>query len=152
MEDALAGVKAYLTASLEAQLAAIEATRSVTIPRWKIMETHEVTDRQYPMIEITPQRVSYEYGDVDAPLTEEVARYEVAVVISQVGSDPENVQEDLLRYVEAVVALTFADDTYGSRFTWVKVDEADFSEMVENQETGQMLQLVGVQLQIKQVA
>jgi hypothetical protein len=149
MEDALAGVKAYYQAELGDALSAIETARSVTIPRQKLMETAPIDDRQYPMIEILPQRQTYEYGSPEAPLTEEIADFSLLVAISHAGNLKSAVQAVLMRYVEAIVAITFDDDTYGNRFLWVKVAEAEYSDVTEPQESGHAEQRVAITLAVR---
>lgn len=145
MEDVLAGVKAYYEAVLAAELAAIGTERGVTVPAWKVLTTSENLDRQYPAIEILPMRINYVYE------TEPHETHQVAVIVSQAGSETAAVQADLMRYVEAIRRVTHEDDTYGNRFAWVEIDEVDFTEMMESQESGQLLQLVGIQLSVQVV-
>lgn len=145
MEDVLAGVKSYFESVLTAELAAVGSERGVTVPEWKIIATSENRDRQYPAIEILPMRINYVYE------TEPNETHRIAVIVSQAGSETASVQADLLRYVEAIRRVTHRDDTFGGRFEWVEIDEVDFTEMMESQESGQLLQLVGIQLSVQVV-
>lgn len=145
MEDVLDGVKAYLASALGAELAAVGTERGVTVPAWKILTTSENRDRQYPAIEILPMRINYVYE------TEPNETHHIAVIVSQAGSETATVQNDLLRYVEAIRRVAHKDDTFGNRFAWVEIDEVDFTEMMESQESGQLLQLVGIQLSVQVV-
>ena len=98
MENALDGVKSYLTANLETALSTIEAARSVTIPRWKDLDTGFVKSLQYPQISIVPATTAFVYGEVDEflnPWNDHL----VAVLIAQSGGVQKSVQYDLVRYV-----------------------------------------------------
>jgi hypothetical protein len=59
------------------------------------------------------------------------------------------VQEDLLRYAEAIRRITIDDESYGNRFNWVRLISADFSGLPEAQESGKLLQKLAVELRVR---
>ena len=149
MEDTLAGVKAYFEEKLAAELAAIGTERSVTVPAWKVMDTCEIKDPQYPAVEIQPRFIDYDYGAEGEPFLEPAEYHRILVQVSQAGSERKAVQEDLLRYAEAVRRITTDDESYGSRFNWVRLVSADFSGLPEAQEAGRLLQRLLVELRVR---
>jgi hypothetical protein len=62
--------------------------------------------------------------------------------ITHVASSISEVENTLLRYSEAINRLQEADDTFGDEFNRVQLGDEDYSPMIENQETRQLLQQV----------
>ena len=150
MEDALDGVKAYFDASLETALTAIETARSVTIPRIVGgIATRTDLSYQFPKMSLLPRGVNHEYGDTDAPLKDFWSLYDIDIVITHTGSDYDTVQDALCRYYEAIVNMTIASWTYGGRFDQVILGDLDFSEMLEAQEDGRLLQSLFLSLEVR---
>jgi hypothetical protein len=149
MEDTLAGIKAYFESDLSAELTAIGTERGVTVPQWKLMDTARIKDRQYPKIELIPRTIEYEYGDEDEPFLEPLEYQNAAAVISQVGSEYKDVQNDLLRYVEGIRRITNKDVSYGDRFNWVRMAGMNMTEMPEAQKDGKLLQRVTVEFKVR---
>lgn len=151
MEDVLAGIKAYFESDLEAMLGIIETERGATIPLWKNLETARIKDRQYPAIEIVPATgaIEYEYGEEDGPFIQPTEYHSVNATVSQVGSEYEEVQNDLLRYVEGIRRITIDDDTYGDRFLWVRLNGVNMDEIPSAQKSGKLLQKVVVTFRVK---
>ena len=149
MEDTLAGIKAYFESDLPAELALIGTERSVTVPMWKNLDTARIKDRQYPAIEIIPRTIEYEYGEEDGPFIQPIEYHSAAAIISQVGSEYKDVQNDLLRYVEGIRRITINDDTYGNLFNWVRLNGMNMSEISEAQKGGKLLQQVIGELRVR---
>jgi hypothetical protein len=149
MEDTLAGIKTYFGQKLAAELAAIGTERGVTVPAWKVMETYEIKDPQYPAIEIQPRVIDYDYAGEEGPFLEPAEQHRASVMISQAGSERKAVQEDLLRYAEAIRRITIDDESYGNRFNWVRLVSADFSGLPEAQQSGKILQKLAVELRVR---
>lgn len=149
MEDTLAGIKTYFESDLPAELTAIGTERSVTVPQWKLIDTARIKDRRYPAIEIIPRTIEYDYGEEDGPFIEPIEYHNAAVIISQVGSEYKDVQNDLLRYVEGIRRITIDDDTYGNLFNWARLNGMNMSEISEAQKSGKLLQQVTVELRIR---
>ena len=131
MEDALEGAKAYYLedGNLEDALAAIELARSVTIPRWKDLDTGFVLTKQFPNISIVPATTAHSYGDNDDFL-DPWFDHAVAVLISHAGSVKKDVQYDCIRYVEAISNLSIGTRTkyqYNDRFDTVQLDDVTYS-------------------------
>ena len=149
MEDTLAGIKAYFESDLSAELTAIGTERGVTVPQWKLLDTARIKDPQYPKIELIPRIIEYEYGDEDEPFYEPLEYHNAAAVITQVGSEYKDVQNDLLRYVEGIRRITNEDVSYGERFNWVRMAGMNMAEMPEAQEDGKLLQRVTVEFKVR---
>jgi len=149
MEDTLAGIRLYFLEKLAAELAAIAAERGVTVPAWKTMDTCEVKDPQYPAVEIQPRAIEYDYAGEGEPFLEPAELHRVLIAVGQAGSERKAVQEDLLRYAEAVRRITVDDESYGGRFNWVRLVGADFSGLPEAQEAGKLLQRAVVELRVR---
>ena len=129
MEDALDGVLSYYVANLSDALATIEAARSVTIPRWKDIDTTIVKSKQYPNISIVPATTAFEYGELDNFMTP-WNDHNVGVVLAHSGSDQKEVQLVLMRYVEAIETLSVGSRDnyqYGGLFETVQLDEVAYS-------------------------
>ena len=151
MEDTLSGIKAYFESELQTELAAIGTERGVTVPPWKNLDTARIKDRQYPAIEIIPRTIDYEYGEEDGPFIQPIEYHNAAAIVSQVGSEYKDVQNDLLRYVEGIRRITIDDDTYGNRFNWVRLAAMNLGEISEAQRGGKLLQQVTVELRIRMI-
>ncbi|HUW34109.1 MAG TPA: hypothetical protein VM223_21080 [Planctomycetota bacterium] len=149
MEDTLAAVKTYFEAELDTMLATIGTERGASVPTVASIDTARLKDRQYPAIELLPGTIEYSYADEDAPFLQPIELHPVTVRVSQVGSEYKSVQEDLLRYVEAIRRITIADDTYDDAFNWVRLVNANFAAAVDAQERGKLLQWVDVGLQAR---
>lgn len=129
MEDAIDGVKSYLTSNLESAIAAIETARSVTIPRWKELDTGFVLSKQYPNISIVPSETSYEYGEQDEFLNP-WKDHTVSIQIAHAGTVLKTVQYVLIRYVEAIVTLSTGTKSkyqYGGLFEVVQLSDVEYS-------------------------
>ncbi len=150
MEDTLAGVDAYLTAKMQAEIDLIETERAVTIPDLATIETTRNKDRQYPYLEVRAGPVKFIYGDDTAPLCEDpVEVHEPTVAIRHAGSELAAVQLVLCRYLEALRRVSLKDNTYGARFNWARLEEADFAKVADAQERGKLLQELQVKLRVE---
>lgn len=150
MEDVLDGIKAYFDAGLAAALTAIETARSVTIPDLAGAIAVRINrSRQYPQMTLVPSGTRHEYAYDEGPLEDHWTYHDVDVVVSHTGSDPETVQDALLRYGEAIVDLVHADWTFGARFNRVRLGDTDFSVMVENQQDGVLIQTLYQALEVR---
>ena len=153
IEDMLDGIKTYFDSNLTSALAAIETARSVTIPRWKAMDTAEIRSRQLPSIEILPDSQVAEHGDDESPLESDYwLYYAITVWVTYAGSDAKAVQYALMRYQEAIEDLIIADSTLGNLANRVRATGADFSPAVEAQKDGSILQVLTQDLEIRDLA
>ena len=151
MEDALDGVKSYLTSNLEAALVVIEAARSVTIPRWIDIQTYLVQSRQLPMIIIMPAASEPDYLEEDAPSDVAWYTHEIALITMIAGSSPKEVMFDLIRYQEAYVALINTDNTFGSLFNRIRLGASDFDEVRDAQEEKKLIQVLFQLIEVREV-
>ncbi len=149
MEDALDGVKAYFDANLEAMLTTIASERSVTIPKWKSMDTAEIRSRQYLSIEILPDTTVPDYSDDESPLEEPWDYHNINVLITYAGNDAKDVQYTLLRYREAIKRLINGDGTFGDLFNRVRIGATDYSPMVEAQDNKKLVQIMFQDLEVR---
>jgi len=148
MEDTLAGIKAFFEAQLGAELVAIGTERGVTVPAWKLLDTAELHDRQYPAIEILARTIEYDYGaSENEPFLQPSELHGVSVVVRQAGSESKDVQNDLLRYAEGIRRVTNDDETYGDRFNWVRLVSMNFSAM--RSERKLVLQTMSTDLRVR---
>lgn len=136
MEDALDGTVAYIAAGLEATLAAVEIARSVTVPRWgtrlSVSGTGQEYSGQYPQIIVAPAGTEPSYVDEGQSWADEHWNYHlVDILTTQMGSDWEQVERDLLRYDEAYQVLVSADYTFGDRFNRVRLGSMDPAGILE---------------------
>ena len=110
MEDAKAAVKTYLDANLNTQLSTIETARNVTIPRPYEIVTSFAKTKQYPNISIVPATTAFEYGEVDEFLNP-WNDHAIGIMIAHAGGAQANVQDTLIRYVEAIETLVTGSRT-----------------------------------------
>jgi len=131
------GVKAYILANLETYLAAVESARSVTIPRWDYLDVGYDKAPHKTSIEILPIRGTREYGNREGgPLLESFSDHDIAVIIKNIGGDPNETMWAVLRYDEAIQDMILADDTCGSRFVWALLEEVETGDMMQASEAG----------------
>ena len=152
MEDALDGVKTYLSDNLETALTTIETARSVTVPRWKEIDSCFVLSKQYPNISIVPATTAYEYGELDAYLYP-WNDHAVSIQIAQSGTVLKTVQYDLIRYVEAIVSLVTGTKTKyqcGGLFEVVQLEEVEYS-IVEAHEDKSFVQVTDITLLVREL-
>ncbi len=151
MEDALDGVKSYLTSTLEAALVVIEAARSVTIPRWRELETYLVQSMQLPSIIIMPNGSVPEYLEEDAPSDVAWYSHDIVLITANSGSESKDVMYDLIRYQEAYRAIIKTDNTFGGLFNRVRLGDSDFDEIREAQEGKRLIQVLFQQIEVREV-
>jgi hypothetical protein len=150
MEDTLSGIDAYLTATLQAEIDAIEIERAVVIPDLVTVETTRNKDRGYPYLEVRPGKITYEYGSETEPLASDpVEIHEATVAIRHTGSEVEAVQLVLCRYLEALRRASLDDNTYGGRFNWARIEEADFARVTDAQDRGKLVQELRARLRVE---
>ncbi|MHA1882466.1 MAG: hypothetical protein ACTSUO_05420 [Candidatus Thorarchaeota archaeon] len=149
MEDALLAVKAYLKSKLDDMLSTIASERSDDVPAIGYLTIGESRVAKYPRIEVLPDNTRPDYGFDDVPLTEPWFFHSIAVMVSHTAGKVAVVQNTLLRYVEGIHRITYADSTFGDAFVWVRLSGEDYTPMVENQETKKMIQAVVIQLECK---
>lgn len=152
MEDALDGVKSYLTDNLETALTTIETARSVTVPRWKEIDTCFVLSKQYPNISIVPATTAFEYGEMDEFLNPWLD-HAVSIQIAQAGTVLKDVQYDLVRYVEAIVGLVTGTKTKyqcGGLFEVVQLSEVEYS-IIEAREDKSFVQITDITLLVREL-
>jgi len=150
VEDVLDGIKAYFDAGLAAAITAIETARTVTIPDLAgAIRVRIDRSRQYPMMTLIPAGATHDYGDDDTPMQDHWTFFSVDIAVSHVGSEPETVQDVLIRYYEAIVDLVHADWTFGARFDRVRLGDTDFSIMTEQQQDGVLIQTLYQTLEIR---
>jgi len=152
MEDALDGVEAYFDANLDTKLSTIETSRSCVVERWKVMDTAPTLGNQFPIIEILPDATVPNYLGEDAPELVAWKEHIIHVLVSMAGSVPKDVQYALLRYAEAIDALTDDDATYGDRFNRVLISNIDYSLMAEAAEENiTFVQVLDVTLSVREI-
>lgn len=151
MEDALDGVKSYLTSNLATALATIEAARTVTIPRWKELDTYWVQSRQLPAIIIMPAGSEPDYLEEDSPSDKAWYTHNIALITMISGSKPKEVMYALMRYQEAYVALINTDNTFGSLFNRIRLGASDFDEIREAQEEKRLIQVLYQLIEVREV-
>ncbi len=153
MRDALAGTKAYLEASLEAQLAAVETARSLasgSIPRWKFLDTEVNRGKQYPALEILPRTTARAYGESESPYSEEHWNlHGVGVFVTATGTDHGEVLATLQYYAEALERCVGADLTFGSRFNRVRLGDDDYLAALSAQRDGLIKQTAEIPLSVR---
>lgn len=132
MEDILNNVEAQITSNLETQLAAIESSRSVTIPRWKTLKTFYSRARQYPKIEIVPGDEDITYIDENAPLAEGVEIFDISIFITYAGTDDAEIGLVLQRYIEAMKAIFNAEqgNTLSGIVDWIYKTDVEWAPFV----------------------
>jgi len=151
MEDVLDGIKAYFETNLDTELSSIESTRECEIERWKVIDTAPTLGNQTPIIEILPDATVPSYLNEDAPNLEGWEEHFIHVLVSMSGTVPKDVQYGLLRYAEAIIAITDDDFTYGDRFNRVLIANIDYSLMIEAAtENTSFLQVLDITLAVRE--
>jgi len=151
MEDALDGVKSYFTSNLEAALVVIEAARTCTITRWKVLDTHMVQSRQLPAIVLMPAGSVPDYLDDDGPSDDAWYEHNIMIITASYGSNPKNVMYELMRYQEAYQALIATDNTFGSLFNRIRLGASDFDEIREAQDEKRLIQILYQAIEVREV-
>ena len=149
MEDALDAVYDYFNSNLDAKIDAIEIARSVTIPAIGHIKARESRKQLFPRIEIIADRTVNNYGNESMPLTDPWKYHSITIFVSHKDADTENLTNVLMRYVEAIEDVTQDDDTYDSKFVWVRLGDADYGPMLEDQQDRKVLQGVTVELECR---
>lgn len=150
MEDTLDGFKAFLAAGLETKLLAIEAARSVTIPRCLSadIDTGFVESGQVPNISIVPADTVPDYAEGDV-LVEPWWDDNVSVLIEHAGTPQKTVQYVLLRYAEALTGMIIADYTCGSRVELCQVEGISYS-LIDARDERAIRQVTDLRLLIRE--
>ena len=152
MEDYLQAIEDALTADLETQLLAVEARRSVEIPRWKVLTQFYSMARQYVKIEIIPGDETIDTGEDDAPIVELIRFMDASIFVSQVGPVDSKVCLTLARYVEAIDNI-FEEvplhNTLSGLVDWVHMVEVEWAEFAVVLEDRTLEFSVRIELQAK---
>lgn len=151
MEDALYGVKSYLESNLEAALVVIEVARTVTITRWKELETYWTQSRLLPAIIIMPDGSVPDYLEEDGPSDNAWYSHDLVLITASTGSSPKDVMYELIRYQEAYRAIIKTDNTFGGLFNRVRLGDSDFDEIREAQEGKRLIQVLYQQIEVREV-
>jgi hypothetical protein len=152
MEDTLNGMYSYINTNLEAGLVAIETARSVTIPRWKKLQTGFVLTKQYPNISIVPVATAFEYGEQDEFLNPWYD-HTISIIIQHSGGEQKTIQTDLVRYVEALTELFVGSkNNYqaGGLFEVVQLSEVNYS-LIEAHEDRSIIQATDMEILVREV-
>lgn len=153
--DTLDDFKAYFITdgALETALTAVEAAKSIQVPRPAETLTHETRTPKMLQVLILPGPTEYVANDDgDSPLLEYIALRNVHVQVSYAGADPEAVLQALKAYENALYRAVKADHTFGSRFDIVLIRESDFSDAIEAQREGTIVQALLVEFTAKEYA
>lgn len=127
-EDVIDALYSQLNGNLETQIAAIEAARSATITRWKVLAKYSDFSRAVPKIEIVPGAVEIGRGDDDAPIVESITYTTADIFVTAAGTKPEDNGPLLSRYAEAIVAVIDADSTLGGAVDWAYVTDVEWAD------------------------
>ncbi len=152
MEDFLQAIDTAITADLETQLLAVEASRTVTVPRWKVLGQFYNLSRQYPKIEIVPGSEEIDTGDDDSPIVETIRFMEASIFISQVGADAGVVGLVLARYIEAIDNIFDSDplhNTLSGLVDWVHIVSVEWANFAVQLEDRTLEFSVRIELQAK---
>jgi hypothetical protein len=142
MKKALDGVLAHLNNNLDSTLTTIEGEESITIPRWKEMALYESKTRQYPLIEIVPDRSVSSYSSEESPFEVGWDSHIIDIFVNMVGILESDVSDNLLWYREAFYRIVKADSRFGDRFNRVRMGESDYSPMMKMDKTNMILQIL----------
>ena len=151
MEDALDGVKSYLTSNLEAALVVIESARSCTVTRWKVLDIYVTQSRQIPAILILPEGSIPEYGDEEGPFNDAWYTHVITIATICAGSKPKEVMYELMRYQEAYRALIATDYTFGSLFNRVRLGASEYGEAIAAQEEKKLALILEQEIAVREV-
>jgi len=149
MEDAIDALYTALNSGLEAALVAIEAARSVTIPRWKKLARYDDLSGSFPKIEIVPVDKQIEWGDQERPIIEGIGLPVVSIFISAAGADTEALGDTLSRYAEAVFNIISGDDTLSSAVDWALVTGDEWGDFMAMTDDKQLIKSLRVEVQMK---
>jgi len=153
MIDALDGTVTYVGTKIEAALLAIEAARTVTVPRWKVLARTGASGtktRQYPSLVVAPSDTTPVYGDDESPYAEEHWNYHgVDIFVTEAGNDWPTVEETLLYYEEAIERIVNDDYTFGDLFDRVRIAGIDYARLLDAIDENQMSQTLVVTLEIR---
>jgi hypothetical protein len=108
--------------------------------------------KKHPKIEVLPSEMRHDYGFEDAPLVHPWLIHHINLRITHVHPTVEVVQNTLYRYSETINRLQEADDTFGSVFVDVKLDDEDYSPMMENRESRELTQMLIIPLICKSLS
>jgi hypothetical protein len=143
MEDALSEIKDYFDDNFVTKLTEIRTARSDTDTEDPaLINNGPSQSKEYPKIEILPGDTTHDYGFDDAPLLRPWLFHGVDIRITHSYPQITIVKNTLLRYAETVNKLQEDDDTFGEKFTWVQITAEDYSPMIENIETRELIQMV----------
>ena len=147
MEDALDAIYDYFNSNLNTKLATIRTARSSNFPaNIGYMKTKESQVHKFPKVTIIPDITEHNYAYEDKPLKRPWLYHNITVWIEHSSGSIDEVQETLLRYVEAINKLQEDDDTFDGSFVWVKIGVEDYTLLIENQKTKKMIQGVKIGL------
>jgi hypothetical protein len=148
IEAAVLAIEAYLNANLNTYLATIRTEHSSTIPaNVAKLSARPSRSPEYPKLTIMKDDHTYNYAYDNQPLIEPWIIYNTKLFIEYSSGSIDEIDDTLMRYVEAIERLTEADDTWGSNFIHVKLTRADWTSLFQNQKIGKAIQgvLLGVQ-------
>lgn len=151
MEDAIDALYTAINSGLETQLAAIEASRSCTITRWKTLARYGDYGGQFPKLELIPGDIDIEYGDADAPIVEGIGLPTVNVFVSVAGpaTTVEAQGDELSRYSEGIFDVINADNTLSSAVDWALVAGVEWADFAVALEDKRLVQSLRVEVQMK---
>jgi hypothetical protein len=150
MVDVLEGIVAWFSDALETTVRAIETDDDCEVPRLRSTATYDLKDRQYPALEVLPDRAECQYSAEGEALDHEHWDiYTVFLYFTHAGQEARDVEYALLRYAEAVDRIVTADNTAVGRFNRVRVGGCDFGSMMRNQSSGELGQEMRITLTVR---
>lgn len=152
MYTALNGVKAFLEGTLEARLQEVETAESVSLPRWKYLDTLENVGAQTPSIEIMAEDGVTDYGDEEnAPYAQGWDHHRISIEVVMTGNKPRTVQRDILLYDSAIEQLIDTDFTMGGRFNRVWLRSVNYSDLYQRDDDKSLMQIFRRTIEVREL-
>ena len=150
MNASLDDIKTYLDSHIEAELVQLESELSVTIPRIASEDTADLTDRQYPSLEILPDSTNVVYIHPEGPADRDAWDvHSISLLLTMSGQDSKSVEYSLLYYRRAWVRIIRDDNTFGGLFNYVKLRQTQYWPMVQSQKTRKVLQTMRQNIEVR---
>lgn len=153
VEDTIDAVYDYLVANLNTKLGTIRTERSSDYPvNYGLIVKRPSIKRVFPRIIIYKDNTAHNYSDEDAyPLKQPLLEHSLVISIEHMSGSIAEIDDTLMRYVEAINRITEDDDTYGNAFIWVQIRDEDWTPVFTNQKEKKSIQGVLIPITCKTI-
>ncbi len=133
MIESLKDIKTFLTDNLEAGIAHIETENSITIERWRFLDTYQADNEQFPSVSILPDNTGEQLpGAGNRGSNGIIQRYDnINIIVWDRGNrtNTRKIEDNVIGYMEALNYLFMNNADMDGEYMLLKITGTSYTDL-----------------------